>query len=98
MWPLARFSAFNHRCTSNLLAQKAKIHFVAKLVAHHRAHVAAPQLVVHLSERPRIFESKPKVAGLNSWLVLPFHPKLDGLARVLRGLDVHWSFAAFGFS
>ena len=32
VWPLARFAAFNCRCTSNVLAIEAKIAFLIKLV------------------------------------------------------------------
>ena len=96
VWPLARFSAFNSRCSSNALAREAKLFFLAKLLAHHPKHVAAQQLVKHVSDRRRIFDSHSIAKPRNSWLVLPFHPSLGGMSKVLSRLDVHWSYVRGG--
>ena len=91
VWPLARFSACNSRCTSNELAKVAKMHFFDKLCMHHPKHIAAPNLVQHLDSRRRIFESRASVTKKSSWLVLPFHPRLSRVAATLLGMEAHWN-------
>ena len=92
IWPLARFSSFNTRCTSNQLAVEAKLHFFGKLVQYHPMHRAVARLVDYLPTRRRIFESRASDSGKSgSWLVIPFHPALDRLSSTLKGLEVHWS-------
>ena len=93
---MARFSAFNNRCTSISSAKEAKIKFLGKLVAQHPRHVVVQQLVKHIPDRRRIFEPKSKASMQNPWLVLPFHPGLGGMSKVLNNLDVHWSYVRGG--
>ena len=91
IWPLARFSSFNTRCTCNMLAVEAKPKFFGKLVQHHPRHRVVARLVDYLPTRRRIFESRSGDPKKGFWLAIPYHPALDRMSSTLIGLGVHWN-------
>ena len=94
LWPLARFSCFNKRCSSNMSAIEAKLIFIEKLARHHPEHVSHLSLVEHLRDRRRIFESK---AGFSpgTWLVIPYHPRLTRMSAILHKVAEQWEASSF---
>ena len=94
LWPLARFSAFNKRCSSNCLAIEAKLHFLEKLANSHPTHRAVSPLVDLLSDRRRVFDNSSSFKQ-GSWLVIPFHPKLHCINSVLGRARLWWTHSEF---
>ena len=89
VWPLARFSAFNARCTSNDLAIEAKLAFLIKMVHGCPNHSTIPILVDFLTSRGCMFKKRAGVT-LCSWLVLPYHPRLSGISANIMSTHAQW--------
>ena len=94
LWPLARFSCYNARCSDNSLTILAKLHTLIKIAKSQPKHIAIPELIAHLFDRRCIFQARSRQNN-NSWLVLPFHPSLVSLPGVVKESCAMWEQSQF---